>query len=235
MPDIATQVSLPSQGKLYDKQVQWQNQLRAPRLRDRGLGDTTSRLRLQASILDKTLVQPLGMSAYDLHTADFVYLNMMQRQLSKGGAPYKVSVTCNKCGKVHDLDVDLSTLEIKSLKEAPKLEYKTLDDQVLSLTFITPRMLDECLVKAKEFKEEYPETEMSIEDLKTQELLRFVIKSIDGERLSYAKMTDFITNMYSDDVDGVFETINDFDFGVQFKQTFICTGCSRKMVYTIPI
>lgn len=235
MPDIVTTVSLPSQGKLYDKQIQWQNQLRAPRLRDRGLGDTTRKLKLQASILDKTLVQPLGISAYDLHTADFVYLNMMQRQLSKGGAPYKISVTCSKCGHVHDLDIDLSTLEIKPLTEASVLEYKTLDDHELVLTFITPRMLDECIDKAKEFKEEFKDTDMSFEDLKTQELLRFIIKTVDGQRLSYDRMTNFISNMYSDDVDGAFEVVKNFDFGVQFTQKTECAGCGKKIVYTLPI
>lgn len=235
MPDIIVSVSLPSKGKIYDKEIQWQNQLRAPRLRDRGLGDTTRRLKLQAGILDKTLVQPLGISAYDLHTADFVYLNLMQRQLSKGNAPYKVAVTCKKCGHVHNLDIDLSTLEIKPLEEVKPLVYTTIDEHELGLTFITPRMLDECIDKANDFKEEYKDTDMAFEDLKTQELLRFVIKTVDGARLSYPRMTDFISNMYSDDVDGVFSLLNDFDFGVQFQQTMTCEGCGKRIVYTLPI
>lgn len=234
MSDITVSVALPSQGKLYGKEIQWQNELRAPRLRDRGLGSSTKKLKLQSSILDKTLLQPLGISTYDLHTADFVYLNLMQRQLSKGYAPYKINLKCPHCKKTFVLDFQLETLPVKPLTAAPEYKYTTRDGHELELTFVTPRMLDECVDKATDFMTEYPDTDLAFEDLKTRELLRFIIKTVDGERLTYARMTQFLDDLYSDDADDILQTVNTFDFGVQFKQETICDNCGKKIVYLVP-
>lgn len=235
MPDISVEVRLPSGGKLYGKTIQWENKLRAPRLRDKGLGDTTRKNKLQATILDNTLVQPLGMSTYDLHTADFLYLNLKQRQLSKGNTPYKVGLTCPDCKKKIDVSVPLDELEVRYLTEVTPLEYKTLDDHELELTYITPRMLDECTDKARAFQDEYTDTELSFEDLRTQELLRFVIKKVDGKRLTDPQMTDFIQNMFTTDIDGVFDLLNDFDFGIQFIREEECPKCHKKIKYIVPV
>lgn len=235
MPDIISEVALPSKGKIYSVPIQWENQLRAPRLKDRGLGDTTRVLQLQANILDKTLLKPLGISAYDLHTADFTYLNMRQRQLSKGNKPYYVSVKCNNCGKVHQVNVDFAKLEVKYLEEDKlDLSFTTLNDEELELNFITPRMLDDSKVRAQEYKDEYKEVEMTLDDLRTQELLRLVIRSVNGARLTDARMTEFIQNLYASDIADIFAKLEDFDFGVQFKQSFTCDSCGKKIVYTVP-
>lgn len=235
MADIISEFILPSNGKLYSEEVQWKNQIRAPRLKDRGLGDSTRKLKLQASILDKTIIQPLGMSAYDLHTADFLYLNMRQRQLSKGDAPYKVAVVCNRCGKRHELNIKFNELEVKQLAGPLDLTYKTLEEVEIELTYLTPRMLDDCIDNARSYNEEYPECGMSFEDLKTQELLRFVIKKVNGKRLTYAEMTDFIGNLLTEDVTGIFNKLDSFDFGVQLVRKFTCDECGKTVRYTVPV
>jgi len=234
MADIITEVSLPSRGLLYSKEIQWQNQLKAPRLKDRGLADSTRRLKLQANILDNTLVQPLGISAYDLHTADFIYLNLRQRQLSKGATPYRVLVRCKKCGKIHKVDVDLSTLDIKYLTEKPDYTMETSSGDVLTFTFVTPRILDDSVINAESYRETYPEVELDEETLKTQEFLRLLIKEVNGKRLTYAQMTDYITSMYISDVDLLLSKAREADFGVDFIQSFPC-DCGNTVVYEVPV
>ena len=233
MADIITEVSLPSKGLIYSKETKWQNQLKAPRLRDRGLADTSRKFKLQANILDNTLVQPLGMSAYDLHTADFIYLNMRQRQLSKGAAPYRILVKCKNCEKLHKVEVDLSDLPIITLSEKPKTEYKTLSEEVIHYTFVTPRILDEAEINARLFKEEYPEVELSEDSLKTQEFLRLIIQDVDGKKLTKAMMTDFIQSMYIEDTDGLFSEAYKADFGVQFRKEIQCE-CGKTIVFDVP-
>lgn len=234
MADIITEVNLPSRGLIYTQEVKWQNQLKAPRLKDRGLADSTRKLKLQANILDNTLVESLGISAYDLHTADFIYLNMRQRQLSKGAAPYRVVVRCRKCGKMHKVDVDLDKLEIKTLKEKPSYEFTTITEDKITYTFITPRILDDAVVNAMTFREQYPEVEMDEETLRTQEFLRLVIKEVNGKRKSYAQMTDYISSMYMVDVDALVLLANSTDFGVDFLQTLQCE-CGNRVEYEVPI
>lgn len=237
MPDIVTEVTLPSNGKLYSPEVAWRNQLRAPRLRDSGFGDTTRKLKLQASILDKTLIQPLGMSTYDLHTADFVYLNYVQRKLSKGGQPYVVSVKCPNCGRVFNVSVPLEDLEVKPLEEVPDLEYTTLDGQKLKLMYITPRMLDESIEKAADFANTYKDTDLDEGTLRTQELMRFIIRRVDGNMLTEAQMTQFIQNLYQEDITNIFDVVNDFDFGLQTVRTVQCENrrCKKDILYRVPV
>lgn len=235
MSDIITEVKLPSSGLLYSEKINPNNQLRAPRLRDKGLADTTRKLKLQANILDKTLVQPLGMSAYDLHTADFVYLNMRQRQLSKGAKPYKIMVRCSRasCGKVHTLDIRLDEIEVKYLKKIPEFEFNTSEGNLIKYNFITPRIMEESRTNALEFKEQYPDTDCGLEALETQEFLRLLIDKVDGKALTYAQKTDFISNMLLEDVDAFLETVSSFDFGLQFRRSFTCS-CGKKIVYDLP-
>ena len=236
MPDIITEVTLPSQGKIYAKEIAWKNQLRAPRLKDRGLGDTTRVLQLQANILDHTLLTPLGISAYDLHTADFTYLNMRQRQLSKGNRPYPVNIApCPKCGKVHSVNIDFNELEIKYLKEPLDLTYTTLAENVLGLTFLTPRIIDDSRANAKEYLEEYPDVEMTRGDLELQEMLKLVIKTVDGKKLSGPRLTAFVQDLYSADIDGIMAKLQEDNFGVQFRRTMTCTGCGTRISYNVPL
>lgn len=234
MTDIITEVTLPSKGLIYSKEIEWQNQLKAPRLRDRGLADSTRKLKLQANILDNTLVKPLGISAYDLHTADFTYLNMRQRQLSKGAAPYKVLVKCKKCGKLHKVDINLADLKVNLLKDKPDFTLETAAGDKINFTFVTPRILDDSVVNAALFREEYPEVEMDEESLRTQEFLRLIIKDINGQKLSYARMTDYISSMYMFDVDELMKRAREVDFGVDFLQSFPC-DCGNTVVYEVPV
>lgn len=234
MAEIITEISLPSKGLIYNKNIQWQNQLRAPRLKDKGLADTTRKLKLQANILDNTIVQPLGISAYDLHVADFTYLNMRQRQLSKGATPYKVLVKCKGCGKTHKISIDLSTLEIKTLKDVSDFKFTTLDNDIVTYTFLTPRILDDAVTNAIAFGEEYPDTDLDESSLKTQEFLRLLIKEVNGTKLTYARMTDFISSMYLDDVDTLISLAQTFDWGIQLLQEFKCS-CGKQIIYEVPV
>lgn len=234
MSDILTEVCLPSQGLLYSNNINPHNQLRAPRLKDKGLGDTTRKLKLQASILDRTLVQPLGMSTYDLHTADFVYLNMRQRQLSKGAAPYKIRVRCSRpsCGKVHDIDIPLEQIEVKNLVVAPKFEFTTADKRVITYNFVTPRIMDDSKDNALAFKEQYPDTDLSLDVLETQEFLRLLISRVDGVSLPYAQKTEFIAEMLLDDIEAFLAAVSTFEFGLQFRRSFVC-DCGKRVVYDL--
>lgn len=238
MSEITCEVRLPSNGKLYGGNIQFKNELRAPRLRDRGLGSSVRANKLQADILDKTLVQPLGMSTYDLHTADFVYLNWMQRRLSKGNQPYKISVTCPHCGTKNVVSVDLTTLPVKVLDSAPApKKFTTLDGHEVVLKYITPRMLDDSVDKAQEYLSEYPECGLSQALVESIEFGALLIDTIDGESLTEITKFDFVSNMYQDDFDKMFALAAEVDWGVQLSQTTVCQNsrCRKQVRFTVPV
>ena len=230
--DLIEEVVLPSKGLVYNKEIKWSNRLRAPRLCDKGIGDMTKVNKLQASILDKTLLEPLGMSAYDLHTADFLYLNFMQRQIAKAGKPYKIKIACPHCGNSIDVEVNLDDLKINYLTEKPVYEYKTLEDEVIEYTYLTPRRLDEAKEKAELYREEYPEDD---QDIELRELLRSVILTIDGIKPTHSQLTDFIDNMYVEDVNNFIAKIMDVNFGLDLNQTTKCTKCGKTIKYILPV
>ena len=231
--DLIEEVVLPSKGLVYNKEIKWSNRLRAPRLCDKGIGDLTKVNKLQASILDKTLLEPLGMSAYDLHTADFLYLNFMQRQIAKAGKPYKIRIKCQHCGAEQEIDFDLNNLKINYLSKKPKYEFKTLDGELIEYTFLTPRKIDEAKEKAELYREEYPgDDEMDIELL---ELLRSVIVKVDGEKPTYSQMTDFIKGMYIDDSNEFLAQLMSVDFGLDLNQTAKCSKCGKTIKFILPV
>lgn len=230
--DIIREFQLPSKGLVYGTDVKWQNRIRAPRLVDRGIGDFTRKNKLQAGILDKTVLEPLGISAYDLHTADFLYLNFVQRQLTKGDDPYKISVTCKKCGATHEIDFNLDTVEVNYLKEKPDMSYKTLDGQEIELNFLTPRIFDDAKIATEAYKEQFPAAD---HDIHLQELLRLAIGKIDGRSLTYSQKTEFIKNLYEKDTNKILIKLMDVDFGLQLEQTMVCPNCSKSFKFTLPV
>ena len=232
--DIIEEVQLPSKGLVYDKEIAWKNRLRAPRLCDKGLGDMTRKNQLQANILDKTLVESLGISAYDLHYADFIYLNFKQRQLTMGNKPFKIQVKCSnpKCQVLHKLDIDLSEIDIKFLEEKPEYLYTTLDGDEIEYTFATPRIFDDAKVNSEEFKETYPETEV---DTQFQELLRLLIKRVNGGKKTYSQMTAFISNLYMSDIMEILNNATNVDFGLNLDKSIKCPNCGKRIDFTIPV
>lgn len=230
--DLIEEVVLPSKGLVYDKEIKWSNRLRAPRLCDRGIGDLTKKNKLQASILDKTLLEPLGMSAYDLHTADFLYLNFMQRQIAKAGQPYKIKIKCEHCGAEQLVDFDLKELKVNYLAEKPEYRFKTLSGEEIEYTFLTPRKIDEAKEAAELYREEYPEAD---QDVELQELLRSVILKVDGVKPTHSQMTDFINNMYIEDSDSFLERLMTINFGLDLQQTAKCTKCKKTIKFILPV
>lgn len=230
--DLIEEVTLPSQGLVYDNQITWKNRLRAPRLMDRGIGDLTRKNMLQAGILDKTLLEPLGISAYDLHVADFIYLNFMQRQISKGDKPYLVKVKCAACKREQEADIPLSEIKIKKLKEKPSYVFTTSDKQDIEYSYMTPKIFDLAKENADQFKEDFPEAN---QDVYLQELLRLVIKTIDGQKLTYSQITGAIGNLLLSDVDALLVKIMTYDFGLDLEQSVKCTNCGKKIIFNLPV
>lgn len=230
--DLIEEVVLPSKGLVYDKEIKWSNRLRAPRLCDKGIGDLTKRNKLQASILDKTLLEPLGMSAYDLHTADFLYLNFVQRQIAKAGAPYKIKIKCQKCGEEQLVDFNLDNVKVNYLSEKPEYKYTTLDGSEIEYTYLTPRKIDEAKEAADLYKEEFPGAD---QDIQLQELLRSIILKVDGVKPTHSQMTDFINNLYVEDSDRLLEKIMNIDFGLDLNQTAKCSKCGKTINFILPV
>lgn len=227
--DLIEEVSLPSEGKIYEKEIKWKNQIRAPRLCEKGIGDLTRKRKLQANVLKKCLQEDLGIDPYDLHTSDFVYLNLRQRMAARGNE-MDLTLVCQSCGARSPITVDLSKLNITKPKLPFDLIYKTADDHEIKLRYFTPRILDDIKQAVEDFKEQFPEADQNIS---LQETCRAIIVTVDGEKKTFTQMTHFLLNCYEIDLIRMIDKAAATNFGPQLIQRKKCPNCGEEIVYSV--
>lgn len=230
--DLIEEFTLPSGGSIYGKEVNPSGRIRAPRLCDKGIGDLSRRNKIQAETLNKTILEPgIGIDCYDLHTSDFVYLNMIQRMASRG-KDMDLTVTCGKCGRKHQVTVDLSKVEIKKPNLPFDLTYETHDGDTLKLRFFTPRLLDQIRENTENFKEEFP---AATQDVGLQELCRALIVEVNGEKRPHSWMTSYLLNSYEVDLMGIVNKVTATNFGPSLIRKMKCENsrCKSEIVYSI--
>lgn len=227
--DLIEEVHLPSEGVIYKTQIEPDNRIRAPRLSDRGIGDLSRKNRIQADVLNKTLLNPLGMDAYDLHISDFTYLNLRQRMAAKG-SEMDLTVRCGHCGFTENITVDLSELRINPAKTPFDLTYTMKTGEELELRFFTPRILDSIRTNIDKFKDQFPE---ATQDISLQETCRALIVSVNGETKTYSQMTSFLLNSYEVDLVAIIDKAAATNFGPVLTQRRKCSKCGQEIVYSV--
>ena len=104
--------SLPSQGKIYSRQVNPEVQLTSMTTRHELLRLSPSEKSYEnlAKVLDECIVNDLGISAYDLCMGDFSYLLYKLRAVTYGPELTFIS-TSPKCHKRHEVKINIYELE----------------------------------------------------------------------------------------------------------------------------
>jgi hypothetical protein len=101
------------------------------------------------------MLEPCGISSYDMCIADYQFLLHKLRVVTYG-SDYKASSVCPYCGSINDSSIDLDSLNVVecSLDELNKhIEFdlpKT--GKHIRLSLQTPRTLDDVSVRNKEIK-----------------------------------------------------------------------------------
>lgn len=226
--DLKEPFNLPSDGKIYGKEVTAEYTIRAPRLKDKGIGDLRFRNKIQSECLKKCLEPTPEVDPYDWHTSDFTAANLAQRMVARGkNMPLLVKCTC---GHQEEIEVDLSTLKINRPKLPLDLEYETRSGDIVQLRFFTPRILDSIKVNIDKFKEEYPE---ATQDLSLQETCRAIIVSVNGEKLPYSQMTNYLLESYEVDLNGMVDKVFSTNFGPVLIQTRNCSKCKKLLTFSV--
>ena len=230
--DLIQEFSLPSKGKIYQGEVRAEGRIRAPRLCDKGIGDLSRRNKIQAEVLNKTILDPgLGIDAYDLHVGDYTYLNLIQRIVSRG-KDMKLTVTCPYCGATKEITIDLSEVKINPPKLPLDLTYETRSGDRIQLRFYTPRLLDNIRYNTEKFKEDFPD---ATQDVGLQESARALIVSVNDEKLTYSQMTNYLLNSYEMDLIDMVEKAVNTGFGPVLVQSTTCSNraCRKKITFSI--
>lgn len=227
--DLKETFKLPSGGKIYDKEIQTEYTIRAPRLCDKGIGDTRKKNKVQSEVLMKCLEPKPEINPYDWHTSDYTAANLAQRIAARGNI-MELGVRCGYCKTSTKTQVDLDKVKINPPKLPFDLSYKMASGEEVQLRYFTPRILDSLKDKVEQFKKDFPE---ATQDVSLQESVRAVIVSIDGEKLTYSQMTTFLLNSYEVDLLNIIDKVISTNFGPELTQKIICPNCGEEIVFSI--
>lgn len=227
--DLIEEFNLPSEGKIYQKEIPATYSIRAPRLSDRAIGNTSSKNKIQSEVLLRCLDPKPEVIPYDWHTSDYTMANLAQRKAARGSM-MPLRVICRNCKTVQDIEVNLDEVKITKPKLPFDLTYKTASGEVVELKFFTPRILDQIKYNVKKYKEDFPEAD---QDVSLQETVRAIVVSIDGEILPYSQMTNWLMNCYEVDLNGMVEKALATNFGPVLIRKEICKNCGNLITYSI--
>ena len=233
---IAEDFVLPSHGKVYlDRQVNENVRLRSMTTVDemRRLSPNERQYKNMADVIDSCIVDDIGISAYDMCVADYQFL-MHKLRVVTYGTEYPLRCTCPFCLVSQEEVLNLDELEYKEFSE----EVLSSNDFVLPVTgkhielrMQTPRLLDDITVATNAEKKRNKGDQSGSAFLFT---LKYLIKTVDGEKLDPIKMEDFIKNLPMKDTNYIMrqaERVLD-SMGLVDDLTIVCNTCG--LTYTSP-
>lgn len=158
-------VTLPSKGRIYDREVDPNITLRSMTTQDEmvRLSPSDTLFIPLCQLIDNCIVNDIPISSYDMCLGDYLFLLHRLRAVTYG-EEYVTGSKCTFCGSFHEEKIMLNELEIKEYdeEEIPKYQEFTLpvSNKRIKLKFQTARMLDTISNKTKEFKRKHKDSDV---------------------------------------------------------------------------
>ena len=188
---------LPSKGKIYSEHVNPHIELRSMTARDemKRLSPSSTPLKTLADIIEGCCVEKPAIHVYDMSLGDYEFL-LHKLRIVTYGEDYKVSLRCPECGEVIEAVAKLDQLEVKDFNEDELNSLRTFtlpkSNQVITLNFLSPRMVEEMEAKVKDMKRRYKNATI---DFDTLVRLLTNIDLVNGEKKSETELENIITNL----------------------------------------
>lgn len=233
---IAEEFVLPSHGKVYlDRQVNDHIRLRSMTTNEemKRLRPNERQYKNMADVIDACMLDDPGISSYDMCLADHQYLLHKLRVVTYG-AEYPIICNCPYCLS--------SQQEILNLDE---LQYKEYSDDIdkytdfilpvtkkhITLRMQTPRLLDDVTVAVNADKKRNSNDQNGSAFLYT---IKFLIKTIDGDKVDPLKLEDIIKNLPMKDTNFIIKNSQKAieTMGLVDDITVVCNSCG--LTYTSP-
>ncbi len=238
---IAEFGELPSKGKIYKENINPVVHLRTMTTEEemRRLSPTDYPYKVLCSIIDDCLVEPIGISSYDMCLGDYQYLLHRLRVVTYG-SEYPSSSFCPVCGRINKVILNLDELKILPFDEQEIEDILNLELPVkgskIKLRFTTPRDLDEITKEEKEFQEANPDNEVNINYLLQ---LKHSIDTVDGRRLDKIKLDVFLRQLAMKDTNAIYQNMIKINekVGIDTHIQNVCTNpkCGARYATTFRI
>lgn len=235
---IAEGYDLPSGGKiykdLYGTAVNPHVELRSMTARDemKRLAPSTTPLKTLADIIEGCMIEKPAVKVYDMILGDYEFLLHKLRVVTYG-AEYKVATRCPECGELVEIISNLDELEVKPFDEDTfnSLREFTLpkSGKRIVLKPLTPRLLDDISIKAKDMQRKYKGAGF---DFETLTKLEECVDTIDGEKLSITDLEGLLKNLPALDMTKILNNMDKLNqcVGLDTRLFLTCPNCGEDFV-----
>lgn len=223
---VGENFTLPSLGKVYDKEVNPNIKLRSMTTEEemKRLSPSDRPYKNMCEIIDDCLVEKPGISSYDMILADYLYL-LHKLRIVTYGPDYQTDLLCPYCGCTNERTVNLEDLEVNQysddLNKYLEFDLPNKKDHI-KIRMQTPRILDEITVRSKDRKRSSGTGESVF--LLT---LQFLVAEVNGVKLGSFEKEQYLRKLPMMDTNYILkcaEKINDkvgLDTGIETK----CSVC----------
>jgi predicted RNA-binding Zn-ribbon protein involved in translation (DUF1610 family) len=224
---------LPSKGKIYGANVNPHIELRSMTARDemKRLSPSSTPLKTLADIIEGCCIETPAIHVYDMSLGDYEFL-LHKLRIVTYGEDYKVTLRCPNCGEMIETVAKLGQLEVKEYdeEEVKNLQTFTLpkSNRLVTLSFLSPRMVEEMEVKVKDMKRRYKNATI---DFETLVRLLTNIDLVDGEKKSETELENIITNLPALDLQKILNNIDKLNqkIGLDNVLYLTCPKCGEEV------
>ena len=224
---------LPSKGLIYSTRINPNVELRSMTAKEEMqiLSNSRTPLKVLSDIIESCMIEKPAIHVYDMALGDYEFLLQRLRVVTFGNK-YKVSVGCPTCGHFTNTEINLDKLEVNEFDENKWRDLVTITlpktNQVVSLNFTTPRMMEENAAKAKEFARKYKGSDANFELLVT---FTSAIDLIDGKKLSAYELENWINQLPALDLIKIRNSIDALNEYIGIDNTFFvtCDECKEEI------
>lgn len=219
---------LPSKGKIYKGNVNATVHLRSMTTEEemRRLAHTEYPYKTLCSIIDDCLIEPIGISSYDMCLGDYQYLLHRLRVVTYANE-YPSSSICPLCGRVNKITLDLDQIKVLDFDEEEFKKLLTLKlpncGKQVKLRFATPRDLDEIAKEEREFQIAHPDNDININYLLQ---LKHSVVEVDGRVLEPMKLEVFLRGLVMKDTNQLFQRMTKLNekVGIDTRIENVCSN-----------
>ena len=230
MYTVKESCTLPSKGKIYDKPVLANLELRSMTTREEMVRQSSSdrQYKMLADLIEGCIVgEKPAIKVYDMCVGDYEYL-LHKLRIVTYGPEYKMIVQCPSCSHIENKTFNLDDLEVMDFdpEEYDKLRTITLDrsGKIIHLKIQTPRIIDDIEVGIKEFKKRNKDISFDPTRMIT---LRNLIDTVDGNKLTDDQLDSFISELPAKDSNDLINRINELNrkVGLDTAFDYHCDRC----------
>ena len=224
---------LPSKGKIYAEPIDPHIELRSMTARDemKRLSPSSTPLKTLADIIEGCCIEAPGVHVYDMRLGDYEFL-LHKLRIVTYGEDYKVSLRCPECGELIETIAKLDQLSVKDFDEDAVKEIQTFSlprsGRIISLNFLSPRIMEETEVKVKDMKRRYKNATI---DFETLVRLLTNIDLVDGEKKTETELENIITNLPALDLQKILNHIDKLNqqIGLDNILYITCPKCGEEV------